>query len=160
MIGIDALRGHEMMASVHEKQKEYAEAEAELRLCTTMAPDNPDPWHDLGLYLQRRERFADALAAFDKALEIDAGHANSLYQVGRTGALSGKELDRARQALLAYLEQETTSDSPSKAWAQYRLGMVYEHGGEKSLARSAFQSALKLDPKHEQAKKALKKLGS
>ncbi len=82
----------------------------------------------------------------------------ALYQIGRTGALSGQNLDRAEAYYKLYLQNERGSNNPSLASTHWRLGMVYEHKGEKELAREEYLSALKFDPELEQAKKALKKL--
>jgi len=147
-----------VLARIHEKQEDYAEAETELRARIAAAPDDPWWYYGLGTFLERRERWMDASRVFEQALAVDEGHLSSLYQIGRIGALSGQNLARAEQALLAYLTHDVSGNLPSHAWAQYRLGLVYEHQGETAQARQAFQSSLTLDPEHKEAKKALKSL--
>jgi cytochrome c-type biogenesis protein CcmH/NrfG len=39
--------------------------------------------------------------------------------------------------------------------AYQRLGQVLEHQGKRAEARSAFEQAVKIDPRNEEAKKAL-----
>lgn len=110
------------------------------------------------LYVQMKE-YGQALASFDKAIAGDREYWNGYYQIGRLGALSGQYLDRAEDAIKIFIRNEPRGEGfPSLAWAHVRLGMIYEHQGKKGLAVSEFQQALKLEPKHEEAPKALKRV--
>jgi Tfp pilus assembly protein PilF len=71
------------------------------------------------------------------------------------GALTGKNLDRAEGALRKYLQQPPKPNQPSWAGAHYRLGMIHEHRGDRARARAEFEAAVRLDPKQEDARKAL-----
>ena len=57
-----------------------------------------------------------------------------------------------------YLALPVNPGEPQHHHAYWRLGMVYEHLGEKALAVESYRAALALDPKNEEAKKALRKL--
>ncbi len=74
------------------------------------------------------------------------------------GALYKTNLDKAEACLKEYLKTEPSKTNPSHASAHWRLGMVYENKGKKDLARKEYESALALDPKHKEAKKALSNL--
>ena len=62
------------------------------------------------------------------------------------------------QALKTYLASPTPEKGPPPAIAHYRLGMIYERKGAKGLARHEYQVALQLNPKLEDARKALSAL--
>ena len=83
----------------------------------------------------------------------------ALFQIGKTGALSGQRLERAEEALAEYLKATPGREDPPLAAAHWRLGMVYEKKSDRERAKSEYQSALRLDPKYKPAQDALKKLG-
>jgi len=112
----------------------------------------------LGYFYGRIKKYDNATQTFEKIVEIHPEEMGAYYQIGKMGALSGQNLDRAVECFRKYLTKEPGKDSPSLAWAHYRLGMVYEKKEEKELAKKEYQAALKLDPDHKEAKKALKDL--
>ncbi len=152
---MDKYEGIRAFARIYEKQKKYDLAEKENII---ELPDKTDPRFSLGYFYQRREKFDNAFEVFERMVVDSSENWRALYQIGRTGALSGQNLDRAEACYKLYLQQDRGSNNPSLASAHWRLGMVYEHKGQTDLAREEYQAALKLDPEIEQAKKALKKL--
>ena len=70
----------------------------------------------------------------------------------------GQNLDRAEQAFKEYLSYEPGQDNQSLAAAHWRLGQLYERKNNKDLAKLEYEAALTLEPDHEAAIKALKKL--
>ena len=82
--------------------------------------------------------------------------------VSACGAKSGPccpPLDQGKAALERYIAGSPGPDDPPLANAHYRLGMVLERLGNKAAARVEYQAALRLNPKLDDAKKALNKLG-
>ena len=62
-------------------------------------------------------------------------------------------------ALTLYLDHHVDpSDTVFPPSAHWRLGMLYEHKGDTEQARGSYEKALQLNPDHEEARKALKKL--
>ena len=90
--------------------------------------------------------------------EIDPANLLARYQIGKIGALTGRELDLAQASLEEYLRHDPPENGPSHAAAHWRLGMIYGHLGEVDRARAAYEESLRLDPDFEQAKAALEKL--
>jgi hypothetical protein len=82
----------------------------------------------------------------------------ALYQIGRVGAVSGTKLDRAQWALDRFLQTPHKRGTPSVANAHWRMGMVHEAKGDRTAARVAYETALRLDPKLAGAKASLDKL--
>jgi len=155
----DAVRGAIARASIAMNQKDAAAAERIVQEALAKHPAEPRLRLSLGQFYQSQERWDAAFEVFDAMLATDADNWDALYQVGRTAALSGKGLDRGAAALKRYLGHTPDTDSPPIANAHYRLGMIFEKQGNKAGARAEYQAAIKLDPKLDDAREALKKLG-
>jgi tetratricopeptide (TPR) repeat protein len=154
----DALRGAFAYARIAEDQKDLAGAERVYRSAVAAFPESLSARYALGLLLTRAERFDEAFAEFDSILAAHPDELNATYQIGRTGALSGRQLDRAEQALKTFLAAPPRENTPRPAGAHWRLGMVYEKQGKKDLAAEEYRKSLAIDPSFTEAKKSLAKL--
>ena len=140
------------------KRKKYDLAEKEYKAAIVDFPEKINARFSLGYFYQNQKRFDEAFEVFEQMIADSSENWGAFYQVGRTGALSGQNLDRAEACYKLYSQNERRPNNPSLASAHWRLGMVYEHKRQKDLAGKEYRAALKLDPELEQAKKALKKL--
>jgi tetratricopeptide (TPR) repeat protein len=136
-----------------------ADAERVIREATISFPDSATPAVTLAIFYHGQERWDDAVAALEPWATRALPDAGALYQLGRTGALSGKNLDRGEAALLRYLELDPPRGQPSHAAARWRLGLIHEHRGHTDQAREQYRAALGLEPDFQPAKDALKRLG-
>src|SRR6476620_2194773 len=114
----------------------------------------------ISLAHQNRKDWTQAFAALDRALALDANFPFALYQVGRTAALSGQQLDRGEKCLRAYIAMPVREDleNPSLAAAHFRLGNILEKKGDTAAAQNEYETSLKIDPKQKVAREALAKL--
>src|SRR4051812_26297352 len=110
----------------------------------------------ISLAHQNRKDWTQAFAALDRALGMDANFPFALYQVGRTAALSGQQLDRGEKCLRTYIAMPVREDleNPSLAAAHFRLGNILEKKGDATAARNEYETSLKLDPKQKLAREA------
>jgi tetratricopeptide (TPR) repeat protein len=154
----DAARGAIARATIAMDQDDAAGAVRELEQAAAKTGDVRVRMA-LGSTLQSQEKWDAAFAVYDAILAAQPDHWDALYQVGRAAALSGKRLDRAEAALRRYLGHTPGAESPPLANAHYRLGMVLERKGDRPGAKAAYQAALRLDPKLQDAQEALAKLG-
>jgi tetratricopeptide (TPR) repeat protein len=159
VVGLDPFRGQLFWAEVYKKEKRFDEAALAYEAAAAADPDSPDPYYYLGMMYQGNEAFDEAFAAFEKALTVDPEATASLYQVGRTGVISGENLDRSIEALQQYLKTDPPQGQPTLANAHWRLGQLYELKGDLEQARGEFEAALALNPDDENAKKSLENLG-
>lgn len=151
------LRGSLALGNVYEQDKKFAEAERvfiELRQKEPVAGTAR-----LAQFYQLQQQHEKAFELLDASLKSHPKEASLLYAMGRLGAVSGKHLDRAEQALIAYLALPAAKDLPPHAAAHWRLGNVLEAKKDLPRARDEYQAALKLDPQHKEATAALKRLG-
>jgi tetratricopeptide (TPR) repeat protein len=123
---------------------------------------NPRPMIQVRISLvhQQRKEWEKAFAALERALAMDTNHPLALYQIGRTAALSGQQLDRGEKYLRTYIAMPMREEleNPSLAAAHFRLGTVLEKKGDAAGARAEYETALKMDPKQKLAREALAKL--
>ena len=114
----------------------------------------------ISLVHQQRKEWDKAFAALDRALALDSEFPFALYQVGRTAALSGQQLDRGEKCLRTYLAMPLREEleNPSLAAAHYRLGNILEKKGDLAGARAEYETSVKIDPKQKEARAALAKL--
>ena len=155
----DAVRGATARASIAMNQKDPATAERILQEALAKHPGDARLRDALGLFYQTQERWDAAFEVYEGTLAADPDAWDAIYSIGRTAALSGQRLDRGAAALKRYLGHTPDPNSPPIANAHYRLGMIYEKQGNQAAARAEYQAAIKLDPKLDDARAALKKLG-
>ncbi len=156
----DPFRGHMFRAEIYKKDRNWGEAAAEYKAAAAADPESAAPWYSLGMMYQGAEDYHGAFTAFEKALKVDPEATNSLYQIGRTGVISGGiDLDRSIAALKKYLGTTPADGQATLANAHWRLGMLYEMKGRFDMARAEFEAALALDPDDKSARKSLENLG-
>ena len=103
--------------------------------------------------------FPAAFALCEDALARNPDDYGALYQLGRTAAISGLQLERGVACLrrcVALTPPTAASATPSQVW--HRLGVLHEKLGQPAEARAAFVRALELDPANRPASDALARL--
>jgi tetratricopeptide (TPR) repeat protein len=151
----DAVRGAVAFASIAITQKDPAAAEKGLKEAIQKSPAEPQLRLTLGAVYQSQQSWDAAFDTFEVLAKADPPNWDALYQIGKTAALSGQRLDRAEECLKRYLGHPPGPESAPLANAQFRLGQVHQKKGNKAAARAAYQEALRLDPRLEDARKAL-----
>lgn len=152
----DPARGAVARGRIHEKRKEWADAE---RLYKSAQPKAyKSATTRLGYVYQEQKHWDKMFDVFEDALKSDPRNTWALYHIGKASALSGQRLDRGEQALLAYLRTTPEIEDAQPAQAQWRLGMIYEAGRDPAKARAAYRAAQRLNPRHAASAAALKKL--
>ena len=107
------VRGSLATVTVQLHQKENAAAEKELAEAIRKAPADPRPRYTLGALQQEGKRWNEAFETFEAALKTNPDDYDALYQVGKTGALSGQRLDRAEECLKRYLGHTPSQRAPA-----------------------------------------------
>ena len=154
----NSFRGSMAAANLCAAARDTTCVERELQGMMTTYPDSPTVHSSLAVFYTNQKQFDKAFTVLDQRLRSKPNELMTLYQVGRTAALSGQNLDRGEQALKTYLASPTPERGPAPAGVHYRLGMIYEKKGAKDLAREEYRATLQLNPKHEDALKALANL--
>jgi tetratricopeptide (TPR) repeat protein len=105
-----------------------------------------------------QKRTADVEAALDRARRDVPWTRLPEYQAARVTLLEGGDLARAEQWMREYLTVEPEPGTPTHAHARWRLGLILEKQGRKQEAIAEVQSALKMKPDLDEAKKDLKRM--
>ena len=151
----NAYRGSIAATSLCAADNDTLCVERGLQEMMTIYPDSAGVFTGFAVFYANQKQFDKAFAVLDQRLRTHPNELRTLYQVGRTAALSGQNLDRGEQALKLLLASPTPESGPSPAGLHYRLGMIYEKKGAKDLAREEYRAVLQLNPRHLDAQKAL-----
>jgi tetratricopeptide (TPR) repeat protein len=113
----------------------------------------------VALLLLRAEQYRtadDHLAHLQANADRDTA-LTALYQRGRARILGDFDLATAVELLSSYLDRRQADDLdlPPPAAAHWRIGMAHELQGNTAAARTAYQTALDLDPGFQHAAAAL-----
>jgi tetratricopeptide (TPR) repeat protein len=135
LIGEDAVR-----------RQDYAAGIPYLERATKGLPGNPDGWALLGRAYHAGRRYDDAADAYAKAVNLAPQNANYRTTYGLILGLAG-ELDKG----LAELQKVTSTPGYKDAVGWVNLGWVYRNMNKAQESIAAYQKALQLDPKQEQA---------
>jgi tetratricopeptide (TPR) repeat protein len=135
LIGDDAVR-----------RGDYSGAIPFLEKATKGLPGNPDGWALLGRAYHAMGRYDDAAEAYRKAVELAPQNLNYRSTYGLILGQAG-ELEQG----LAELQKVTSTPGYEDAAGWTNLGWVYRHLNRPRESIAAYQKALELDPKEEQA---------
>ncbi|HKG90750.1 MAG TPA: tetratricopeptide repeat protein [Gemmatimonadaceae bacterium] len=151
-------RGHFASATLYRRQKDTAAAGREWQQLVRDFPDSAAGYYNLAGYYQSGGQVDKAFATLDELRQRRPKDMAAVYSVGRLGAATGQQLDRAEQSLRAYLQYAPGPNEPTHAGAHWRLGQIHEKRGDKAAARAEYETALRMDPKLKGAQESLKAL--
>jgi len=154
----NALRGYLELGGIYEREKMIAEAEKAYLGAAKEKSDRHVGEYRLGLFYQNSGAYDKAFELFESMIAASPTEVGALFQLGKTGALSGQRLERSEEALKAYLQTTPGRNDPSLAAAHWRLGMVHEWRQDREQARAEYETALRLDPTFKSATESLRKL--
>ena len=154
----NALRGYLELGALYERDKRSADAEKAYLAAAKEKSDRHVGEYRLGVFYQSTGAYEKAFELFESMIAANPSEVGALFQIGKTGALSGQRLERAAEALEAYLQTTPGRNDPSLAAAHWRLGMVHEKRQDRQRAKTEYESALRLDPTFKPATESLKKL--
>jgi tetratricopeptide (TPR) repeat protein len=154
----NALRGYLELGGLYEREKKPVDAEKAYLAAAKEKSDRHVGEYRLGVFYQNTGAFEKAFELFESMIATNPTEFGALFQIGKTGAMSGQRLDRAAEALEAYLQTTPGRNDPSLAAAHWRLGMVHEKRQDRQRAKTEYETALRLDPAFKPATESLKKL--
>jgi len=150
------MRGHVELAQLLEKEKDTVTAEREFAAAIEAAPDSAFGYNTLAQFFRRHKRYADAIAVYERLLSTKPDWVNAHLNIGHNLVLWGEDVDRAEREVKQWLDQPPKSaPTPNVSFAHYVLGMAYERQAKIDSARTEYQTALTINPRNKDAKKAL-----
>ncbi len=123
-----------------------------------LEPWRSGAWQVLASLYASQERWTELDDMLKRSEAAEPSHLAAWYQAARQLVVTKKEPVRAESYLRHYLSSDPEIGAQSWAAAHWRLGQALELQGRKPEAVAEIESAVKLDPKLDDAKKDLKRL--
>ena len=113
--------GHFAQAQLADKRKQYDTAEEQLRRAMELAPRQVGRVLDLARYLARRGRIPESEAAFDRAEQLAPRSPRVYFVRARTYVEEKRNLEKAKELLIKYLQSDLTPDDDPREQAEKLL---------------------------------------
>lgn len=156
---IDPARGHVASGVIARHDLRYADAESEFRAAAAAAPADPLPRYELGRTQLAQQHYDTAFATFEDLMRRFPAETAAYYHGAEVALRSGQRLDRGGDWLKTYLARGPIRDEDPSMVMAYRLfGKLSELTEHREAARSAYRTALQLDPADTEVARALDKL--
>ena len=156
---LSAMRGHFAAARLADRQRDNAGVEREYVAAIAAAPDSAQAYFSLAAFYRRLSRWDDAFAAYEQLMKAKPDEVVAHLGWGAVSAQSGKSYERGERELRYFLANASPSvGNLNLAGAHFRLGQILEKTARKDQAKAEYAEALKINPQHADAKKALEGL--
>lgn len=152
---LNAAEGHRQMGYIFAYEKNFTEAEKSYK---KMMESNPDYYFYLSNFYLSQQNYPEAFKIFEAVIQKNPNDYLAIYQIGKTAAISGQNLDKGEASLKKYLQYTPKNNEPSHAGANMRLAQIKEKQGEKNEAKILFEAALKSDASLKEAKEGLERV--
>src|SRR5262245_12752613 len=139
-------------------RENWKEAESDARAALEVGPDRIGSYAVLAVGYVHDERWSDLDAILASAERAVPDNLTAYYSAAVMLITEKKDASRAERYLRKYLGVEPEPNRPSFARAHWRLAGALEQQGKKPEAVTELETAIKLDPDLEDAKKDLKRL--
>lgn len=144
-------------------QRAFSELEAEdydaashrLENLLNLDPDNPSVLYNLGVCYSFMKRNDEALAVFEKVVEINPGVVAAFYNMGQIWLLNKRDFSKALHCFNSAIQQR-----PDYIGAHHQRGVAYELLGDLEKALECFKKTLELAPGAKQAEENLARVGA
>jgi Tfp pilus assembly protein PilF len=134
---------------LYTRQGKVVEAMGQYAIAARMRPDFADAHNNLGAMLARAGRTNEAITEYTAALRINPSYALAHQNLALALAGAGR-LDEALRECLAALALD-----PSNADWHYQAASLFHRLGNSRAARAHLEDALRLNPQHDAARRAL-----
>jgi tetratricopeptide (TPR) repeat protein len=128
-------------AYMHQKPPQLGEAVRFYTAALALRSQNPAPYVDLGVALEKMGHLDEAIAQYEKALRLQPRQAVAHYNLGNALKAKGRVDDA-----VTHFEQALRFD-PSNAGAHVSLGAALADKKQLDAALDHYRQALQMDPK-------------
>ena len=88
----DLADAHNNLGRLHHDRRELADAESCYRLAVCVDAKVPLYWFNLGVALEDQGRHAEAIGAYERAIELEPGSADAHFNLSRLLELDGRRV--------------------------------------------------------------------
>ncbi len=156
-------RNYEVLVSLanfysHDSQRKFDLAEKYARQAVRVDASQIEAYSSLAAVYALGGRWNELDATLAEAEKQVPDDLSPHFRAGRALLDSGTDLPRAERYFRKYLSQEPEADAPTLAHAHWQLGLALEKQQHKPEAVSEVQTAVRLKPDLQEAKKDLARL--
>jgi tetratricopeptide (TPR) repeat protein len=108
-------------AQLADRRKQYDTAEEQLRRAMQLAPRSVGRILDLAKYLAKRGRYQESEATFEEAERLAPNEPRILFAWANTYVQEKRNLGKARDLLIKYLQSDLSPDDPPRQAAEKLL---------------------------------------
>jgi tetratricopeptide (TPR) repeat protein len=153
---LNAMRGHVALGRLAMRDKEGTTVEREMNAAIAMAPDSVRLYSSLANWYANEKQWTQAFTTMDRYIARHPADPYGRYYFGRFAAGSGLELARGEQGIRAFIAKPPKDASRSfLSLAYLRLGQILHYQRKSEDAIAAYKRALQIDPRNDEAKKAV-----
>lgn len=145
-------------ARLLQQEKNWDQARKELTRATVEFPKDPGAFTDLAEFLLARGDYAAAAANAREALRLDEDDATARFLISAAEIALRRNIADAGKTLASLSAGPLDDSDPEFQQVFYWLGRAFQEEGKPAEAREAYRSALRYDPEHEAARKALSRI--
>ncbi len=139
-------------------QQNYELVEKYAREAVQLEPGRTGGYGGQAVVYARQKRWKELDTVLAQAEKNVPDSLTPFFSAGNILLADGSDLPRAEKYFRKYLTIDPEPGTPTHADAHWRLALVLEKMGRKPEAVQELETALRLNPKHEGAKKDLKRL--
>jgi tetratricopeptide (TPR) repeat protein len=154
----DPAQSHLILARVAGREKQYGEAEAQLRAAIQAAKNPADMWLHMAAFYRQRGRLDDMQSAVQSAVAESGKPAETYFDAGKELYLGSRNFSAARQYLQQYLSSGGLVESAPAFRAHYMIGQLNEKMGNNEAAVTEYEASLALASGFVPARKALSRV--
>jgi len=154
----NSAKSHLILARVAEKEKQFPEAENQLRQAISEAKDPAEYWLELAEFCRLHGRPDDMQKAVQAALAQPNRPAETYFDAAGELYLGNRDFPDAIAYLRNYLGSGGMVEGAPAFRAHYLLGQIYEKMGQGPAAVSEYQASLALASGFDRARRALNHL--
>src|SRR5271165_1135604 len=154
----NSAKSHLILARIAEKEKQFPEAENQLRQAISEAKEPAEYWLELAEFYRVRGRLDDMQKAVQTALGQPGIPADTYFDAANEMFLGDRDFPDAMLYLQKYLASGGLVEGAPAFRAHYLLGQIYEKMGQGPAAVSEYQASLALASGFDRARKALNHL--
>jgi tetratricopeptide (TPR) repeat protein len=151
----DLAKAHLILGRVAEKEKQYGEAESQLRAGVKDAKNPADAWLQLAAFYRNRGRLDEMQKAVQSAVAQPGKPAESYFDAAKELYLGSRDFPGAAQYLQTYLSSGELVEGAPAFHAHYLLGQLEEKMGNSGAAAAEYEASLSLASGFVPAKRAL-----
>lgn len=135
--------------------EKYESAAARLERIAAIEPENPAIFYNLGVAYTFLKREKEALAEFEKCVQLKTDYVEAWYNMGQICMIKQKDFSRALHCF-----DQATKIRPDYIGAHHQRGVACELLGDRLKALECWERTLELDPENKQARENIQRLGN